>query len=1474
MRRPDLAVAVNNDEQHKWNKHIHLTQSPSIYDKNDFESTASTYELDIITPQLPEYHPPKPSIRLLYSFCTRRDILIVVLPAILTSMLAGGMAPFMTLVIGQAFDAFAQFPLTPNPPQHAKQQLLHAVGFASLELIALAAGQLAFSSLMSSLWIWTGERNVMRLRKRVYDAITAKSMTWYDLKLGGDADSTVGAGGLMAKFSRETDDVRTASALTAGMIIQHLVTLVTCLVLAFARSYSLTLVILSTVPLVMVVQTVAQRFGIPLYERERAGNAKAGTLLERAISNIATVKAFNASSRETNAFDRVIDDIQRDANKGSTVWGVSLGFSQFQSMTLFIQAFGFGSKLVRDGHISPGDVMAVFWACLIGATSIQSAVPFFQAFAKGQMSMAALVAFIEQPTPDPSPDTAPKSAIPFSLGSTSPKRIRGICPSKCSGEFTLRNVTFAYPSRPEIPVLQDVSLYLPAQETTFIVGGSGSGKSTIAQLLLGMYEPQDGSIELDNQMFSYIDAQWTQRHISAVNQGCVLFDMSVHDNVAMGLASAGDNARPHERATRSQVVSACRVALMHEFIRDLPEGYDTRLGTGGANLSGGQKQRLAIARAWMRDPTVLILDEATSALDVTSRLLVFEAIKSWRKNKTTIVITHDLSQINPGDFVYLLKDGRVVEQGYRVDLEQTDGEFRAMADTQGQSGFPEKFDSGQPEETDAKVEALLDETEEDIEDTPKAGWAIKHQSLGGALRPLTGAWMFDVINDMRRAAAPHKHENDQPLPLEEPVPVVRPPNRRHSSIVVSPVTIPPIALTHASRRISLQFSPLSAKFSYRRMPSETDFASSMRSETPMIMDEDDEFEMEKWAIKSSGIEAGKRRVQRSRSQRQDSAQCLTVHVDHEATAKMDSNEQPFSVLRVLKTIYPTIPNKPLVAIGLFTCLLSGAMTPVFSFMLSRLFFEVSAGAKDVGVITKYALITLAVAAADGSLAALRSILMENAAVRWMSKMRKSAFSLILAQDKAWFDNPVNSAARLLEVVIKDADDAKRFLSICMGMSVVVATMLLVGLVWAMVSGWQLTLVGVAIVPLFAGAMSLQTRLISKFQLRNKRAREEVSKIYYEAISNVRSIRAMSLQSVFASQFDVALAKALRTGVRGAFVEGSTFGVTNAMIYLSEALLFYVGAIMVAKGTYTYLQMVQILDLLVFSVSIAAQMMVFVDKITKSAQAAHDMHKILTLSTDTQESQGSLRPTIRGRVAFRNVTFAYPQRPDVPVLKDVSLDFTEGECVAIVGSSGSGKSTIAALLQRLYEPSEGTISVGKTNLAATEVNWLREHISVVSQNPHLFDTTIHENIAYGASEFPFAQVRRAAKAANVHEFVMSLPKDYNTCVGENASLISGGQAQRLQIARALVRPCNVLILDECTSALDAANQAAVMETVRRVKIGRTTVLITHKLPLMRMCDRIVVMHEGAVVEQGNYQSLMDQRGAFFKLANAGEWSTDQ
>jgi len=386
---------------------------------------------------------------------------------------------------------------------------------------------------------------------------------------------------------------------------------------------------------------------------------------------------------------------------------------------------------------------------------------------------------------------------------------------------------------------------------------------------------------------------------------------------------------------------------------------------------------------------------------------------------------------------------------------------------------------------------------------------------------------------------------------------------------------------------------------------------------------------------------------------------------------------------------------------------------------------------------------------------------------------------------------------------------------------------------------------------------------------------------------VRSIRAMAFEQFFERSFEKSVQNAHAAGIKGAFVEGCTHGVASSLIYLSEAVLFYVGAIFIARGTYTYSQMVEVLNLIVFTVSLGSQLMGFSTWIPRSAlsslinnslaqhiatsvQATRDFHRLIQLSTATQESRGSACPPIRGSITLNKVSFTYPERPEVPVLKNISLKVREGECVAVVGASGSGKSTIAALLQRLYEPTSGTITIGPNRLGSINVNYLRDHVAVVSQNPNLFDAPISENIAYGSRALSQAQIEEAARSAHVHDFIMSLPNGYETAVGENASLISGGQAQRIQIARALVRPAKILILDECTSALDPTNQAAVLETIMDAKVGRTTVMVTHKIAAMKTCDRIIVVHDGTIAETGTFDELMDRKGVFAQLASGGEW----
>jgi ATP-binding cassette subfamily B protein len=248
------------------------------------------------------------------------------------------------------------------------------------------------------------------------------------------------------------------------------------------------------------------------------------------------------------------------------------------------------------------------------------------------------------------------------------------------------------------------------------------------------------------------------------------------------------------------------------------------------------------------------------------------------------------------------------------------------------------------------------------------------------------------------------------------------------------------------------------------------------------------------------------------------------------------------------------------------------------------------------------------------------------------------------------------------------------------------------------------------------------------------------------------------------------------------------------------------------------------------------------------------------------SGGRTLSSVKGKLQFVNVTFAYPSRRDVQILDSFSLTFKPGEVVAIVGPSGSGKTTLAHLILRLYDTDYGMVTLDDADIRDLDPRWLRDTIGFVSQDPFLFATTIRENIAYGNPSASMLQVERAARDANIHEFILSLPDQYDTMCGERGARLSGGQKQRIAIARALLKEPKILIFDEATSALDSESEFLVQQAIERVVQGRTVVLIAHRLSTVRRADVILVMEGGKVIESGTHEELFARGGAYFKLVN--------
>jgi ATP-binding cassette subfamily B protein len=244
--------------------------------------------------------------------------------------------------------------------------------------------------------------------------------------------------------------------------------------------------------------------------------------------------------------------------------------------------------------------------------------------------------------------------------------------------------------------------------------------------------------------------------------------------------------------------------------------------------------------------------------------------------------------------------------------------------------------------------------------------------------------------------------------------------------------------------------------------------------------------------------------------------------------------------------------------------------------------------------------------------------------------------------------------------------------------------------------------------------------------------------------------------------------------------------------------------------------------------------------------------------------GAVLPGLEGRVAFERVVFAYPTRKDLPVLRGIDLALASGERVALVGASGAGKSTVAALLGRLYDPDEGRVVVDGTDVKTLDPEWLRRQIGVVSQEPILFSSSIADNIRYGRPEASDAEVEAAARAANALSFIERFPQRYQTRVGERGVQLSGGQKQRVAIARALLKDPRILVLDEATSALDAESEYLVQEALERLMEGRTTLIIAHRLSTVMHADRVLVLDGGRIVQSGSHARLVEQEGLYRRL----------
>ncbi|KAG0202785.1 Multidrug resistance protein 1 [Mortierella sp. GBA30] len=1329
---------TNNSKQELYElEKPHLQSKSHIVDidRNDVTATASSENLaekessgsdkkkkknKIEASKEGEKEPePRVSYLQLYRFASAWDWTCVVLGSICS--LANGVGqPLVALLMGDVINNLnVNSFLDPTAQAEViKQMRIIVIKFTVVGAImfVMAYGQMCFFTL-------SAENQSKRIREKYLHAILRQDITWHDT--GKKHES------LNSRLSADTQLIFDGLADKVGLCLASAATFVAGFVIAFTHGWRMSLVLLTSVPLMAVTGALMSKYATQSSTDGQDSYAKAGGLAEQAIGSIRTVVAFDGQKRELRKFSEVLDIAYKSGVKKAFATGIGMGSFMLIMFLSYSLAFYYGSAQVKAGKMLAGDVLTVLFGTIIGAFSLGNVGPNIANFGKAQAAAFTIFQTIDR--------------VP-AIDAFNPS---GAKPENLTGHIVVKDVNFAYPSRPDVPILKNMNIEVMPGQTVALVGHSGSGKSTIIGLVERFYDPTSGSISLDGTEIKDFNVRYLRDNIGLVSQEPVLFNATIKQNILYGIRA------DQKTASDKEIEAACRLSNAHDFIVKLPQGYNTMVGEKGALLSGGQKQRIAIARALIKNPSILLLDEATSALDTESERIVQAALDNAATGRSTIVIAHRLSTIMNADLIYVMDKGVVLESGTHETLMALGGTYTEFVAKQQLKTGGEDIEAPElPEQPDAVV----------------------------------------------TSAAPHVAIVDTPLPEG----------------------------TRTGRKMSTLLRRISSQHSVTR--------SEKSAEGAIVVNIPEDKEM------------------------------TMAREKKEAARKLKMQKAPIG--RTIKYLHQDVP---LCLLGCFFAIIQGGLFPGFSQIFSGAITVLTdfnnLGEEAIPKANHYALLffILAFVGFVGFCGGMVCFLIVGE--RLTRKMRYLSYRSILSQEMAFFDRPENSTGALASRLATDSQQMFDMVSQVILTTISSLATMAVGLGFAFKATWQMTLIILAAVPIIGLGQYLELASLTGFGEKTRKAYEKSGQVAGEAITNIRTVVSLAKEETFESRYFEVTKEPHKYARDKALYASFGFAMSQAVAYWSYSIGFYGGYRLVESGIITWGAMFDCMFAIVFTAMSLGHITSELPKFAKGKQSAINIYELLDKETTIDADRDGLKfDTIKGSLGLEKVDFCYPTRANIQIFKGVDISVKPSQTVALVGPSGCGKSTIIALLERWYDTNGGKAVVDDHDIRDLQLHNLRNHMALVGQEPVLFDLSIMENILYGLpeSEGTIEQVEEAAKLANIHNFVMSLPNGYDTSVGDKGSQLSGGQKQRIAIARALIRNPKVLLLDEATSALDSESEKLVQEALDKARYGRTTIVIAHRLSTIQDADLILVVKEGQIVESGRHYELVALGGVYADL----------
>jgi len=550
--------------------------------------------------------------------------------------------------------------------------------------------------------------------------------------------------------------------------------------------------------------------------------------------------------------------------------------------------------------------------------------------------------------------------------------------------------------------------------------------------------------------------------------------------------------------------------------------------------------------------------------------------------------------------------------------------------------------------------------------------------------------------------------------------------------------------------------------------------------------------------------------------------------------------------------------------GLILLFLGSMMFMIFPYLAGEL-ADVATGTSKLGLdLNQIGLILIVILVLQGIMSYLRVIWFAVVSEKGMADVRSSIYQKLIGLPVYFFER--NRVGDLTSRISEDVNRLSAVFSTTLAELIRQVLILITGIVFLMVTTPRLSLTMLATFPVIVVGAMFFGRFVRNLSRSRQKSLANTNTVVEETLQNINTVKAFTNESFEYNRYKSEMGNVVKTSLQLAKYRAAF--ATFIIIILFGVIFFilWYGATMVQNKTMTIGQLVSFITYTAIIGAAIGSLGNFYTEIITALGGTERIREILNEPVEVGVPVTVNRPEVEGHIRFDDVYFDYPSRPDMPVLKGINLDILPGQKIALVGQSGSGKSTIASLLMRLYPWQKGSITLDGRDIEDMDISSYRSVYAIVPQEVLLFGGTIRENILYGHPGASQEELMDAARTSNSLDFIQSFPEGFDTIVGERGIKLSGGQRQRIAIARAVLRNPDVLILDEATSSLDAESEKVVQEALERLLEGRTAIIIAHRLATIRNVDCIYVLEHGKIVEKGTHdQLILKEEGLYAALA---------